>query len=232
MRSSCFFPQGFWIILLAFQELLEEAEKTPLNHPTFNSPIYYIWPFPLCPEQINLFLFFSFYFFAYFLTSFILHTMDFYHNIGWGAPHLLKCHHYQLCTWWLPRGNNIAFFPFLFFFLSSLYSFTFSHFLARKRAVCSKTGTCEQKPKKLWNKERPESWMSHSELLQKKKLFSSLKKMLPGEVTGWRKKKKDCFFLCVFCVCVSVWTVFNFIHRVFIRQWIKKFQKSTVSTHV
>lgn len=232
MRSSCFFPQGFWIILLAFQELLEEAEKTPLNHPTFNSPIYYIWPFPLCPEQINLFLFFSFYFFAYFLTSFTLHTMDFYHNIGWGAPHLLKCHHYQLCTWWLPRGNNIAFFPFLFFFLSSLYSFTFSHFLARKRAVCSKTGTCEQKPKKLWNKERPESWMSHSELLQKKKLFSSLKKMLPGEVTGWRKKKKDCFFLCVFCVCVSVWTVFNFIHRVFIKQWIKKFQKSTVSTHV
>lgn len=120
MRSSCFFPQGFWIILLAFQELLEEAEKTPLNHPTFNSPIYYIWPFPLCPEQINLFLFFSFYFFAYFLTSFTLHTMDFYHNIGWGAPHLLKCHHYQLCTWWLPRGNNIAFF-FLFFF-SSLHS--------------------------------------------------------------------------------------------------------------
>lgn len=38
-----------------------------------------------------------------------------------------------------------------------------------------------------------------------KKLFSSLKKMLPGEDTGWRKKKKkDCFFLCVFCVCVCV----------------------------
>lgn len=128
MRSSCFFPQGFWIILLAFQELLEEAEKTPLNHPTFNSPIYYIWPFPLCPEQINLFLFFSFYFFAYFLTSFILHTMDFYHNIGWGAPHLLKCHHYQLCTWWLPRGNNIAFFFFSFFplFTLQLHIFPFS----------------------------------------------------------------------------------------------------------
>lgn len=38
-----------------------------------------------------------------------------------------------------------------------------------------------------------------------KKLFSSLKKMLPGEVTGWRKKKKGLFFfMCVLCVCVSL----------------------------
>ena len=79
------YPQDFWIILLGSKS---SSKKLPFNHWIFNSPLYYILPFPLFPTQIN----FLFCFVFYFPASPILHTMNFYHNIGWGAPHLLKCH--------------------------------------------------------------------------------------------------------------------------------------------
>lgn len=70
--------------------------------------------------------------------------------------------------------------------------------------MCSKTGTCEQKPKKLWNKERPENWMSHSELLQKKNCFLAWRKCYLGKTLDEGKKKGLFFFMCVLCVCVCV----------------------------
>lgn len=184
---------------IKIQELLGEDDKTPLNHRTFNSLIHYILPFPLFPTQINLFFFSSF----YFPTSLVLHTMNFHHNIGWGAPHLLKCHQYQLCRWWFQRGNNIASFP---------SPSTASHFLTRKRALCSHTGT--DKKHYRAKKGLKAEWTSFNSCRKIRFLRLTLKKAVPGEILGEAGGGRNHRVWGGFLVPDRIQT--TFIHQVFI----------------
>lgn len=99
------YPWDFWIILLgpksSWKRLMRPHQIT--KHLTV--PFIIFCPSPSSNTNQLLFCFF---FFSLPPASPILHIMNFYHNIGWGALHLLKCHQYQLCRWWLQGGNNIA----------------------------------------------------------------------------------------------------------------------------
>lgn len=111
--------------------------------------------------------------------------MHFYHNIGWRAPHLLKCHWYQLCRWWLQRGNNCC----SFFSLPPPLQFHIS--FTRKRALCFQTGT--DKNHYGAKKDLKAEWTNSNPC--RKIVFSKIKNCtIPGGDPGWKQKNHSSWF--------------------------------------